>query len=212
MSFATAKLFDWLQGADFYHDAHRAAVEQLPPGNDKLWVDVGCGPGLVTRLAAARGYRAIGIDCDRHMISVAQWRAIRANSSAEFKLGDLGSLAVITPHADVISAASLLAVVEDKSAALHALLAAIKPGGYLLIIEPTAAMTPSAADTLLKNGLGGKRANGLRLWARARHGRATNPELLNVTLAKVVHHESLLSGLLGVWVLQTLPGTVPNLC
>ena len=33
MSFAAAKLFDWLQGADFYHDAHRAAVEQLPPAS-----------------------------------------------------------------------------------------------------------------------------------------------------------------------------------
>lgn len=205
MSFATAKLFDWLQGADFYHDAHRAAVEVLPLGNGKLWIDVGCGPGLVTRLAAARGYHAIGIDRDRHMIAVAQRRAARAISSAEFKLGAIDSLAAITPHADVISAASLLAVVDDKSAALHALLAAVKPGGCLLIIEPTAAMTPTAADALLKNGLGGKRANGLRLWARARHGRAINPELLNVTSANVVHHESLLSGLLGVWVLQTLP-------
>ena len=71
MSFIAAKLFDWLQGADFYHAAHRAAVEHLPPGDGKLWVDVGCGPGLVARLAAARGYRAIGVDRDRHMIAAA---------------------------------------------------------------------------------------------------------------------------------------------
>ncbi len=203
MSFAAAKLFDWLQGANFYHDAHRAAVEVLPPGNGKRWVDVGCGPGLVTRLAAARGYHAIGIDRDRHMIAVAQRRAARATSSAEFKLGDIASLAAMTPRADVISAASLLAVVEDKAAALHALLAAVKPGGCLLVIEPTAAMTPTAAAALIRNGLGGRRINGLRLWARARHGRAINPDLFDAAYASAVHYTPLLSGLLGVWILRT---------
>ena len=204
MSFAVAKLFDWLQGADFYHDAHRAAVEQLPPGNGKRWVDAGCGPGLVTRLAAARGYRALGVDRDRHMIAVAQRRAARTGSSAEFKRGDIESLAAMTPRADVISAASLLAVVDNKATALEALLAAVKPGGCLLIIEPTAAMTPVAADTLIRNGLGGKRVNGLRLWARARHGRAINPDLFNVLPSSAVHHAPLLSGLLGVWILRTV--------
>ena len=204
MSFAAAKLFDWLQGADFYHDAHRAAVEQLPPGDGKLWVDVGCGPGLVTRLAAARGYHAIGVDRDRHMIATAQRRAARTGSAAEFQRGDIESLAAMAPRADVISAASLLAVVDDKAAALNSLLAAVKSGGCLLIIEPTAAMTPVAANALIGKGLGGKRVNGLRLWAHARHGRALNPELFNVAPASVVQHASLLSGLLGVWVLQTL--------
>jgi ubiquinone/menaquinone biosynthesis C-methylase UbiE len=203
VSFAAAKLFDWLQGADFYHAAHRAAVEQLPPGDGKLWVDVGCGPGLVTRLAAARGYRAIGVDRDHHMIAAAQRRAVQNGAAAEFQLGDIQSLAAMTARADVISAASLLAVVDDKIAALHALLAAVKPGGCLLIVEPTAAMTPKAADALIRNGLDGRRVNGLRLWARARHGRAINPELLYGTHANAVAYTSLLSGLLGVWVLRT---------
>ncbi len=203
MSFVAAKLFDWLQGADFYHDAHRAAVEQLPPGDGKLWVDVGCGPGLVTRLAAACGYHAIGIDRDTHMIATAQRLAVRAGSSAEFQRGDIESLAAMTPRADVISAASLLAVVDDKATALQALLAAVKPGGCLLIIEPTAAMTPVAADTLIRNGLGGKRVNGLRLWARARHGRTINPELFKEVNSSAVRYVPLLSDLLGAWILKT---------
>ena len=196
MSFAAAKLFDWLQGADFYHAAHLAAVEQLPPGDSKLWLDVGCGPGLVTRLAAARGYRAIGIDRDRHMITAAQRCAAREQSSAEFQLGDIESLAAMAPRADVISAASLLAVVYAQATALHALLAAVKPGGCLLVIEPTAAMTPTAVDTLIRNGLGGKRISGLRLWAHARHGRAVDPELFNVARAGAVHYAPVLTGLL----------------
>lgn len=202
MSFIAAKLFDWLQGADFYHAAHRAAVEHLPPGDGKLWVDVGCGPGLVARLAAARGYRAIGVDRDRHMIAAAQRRAAHTASPATFQSGDIESLTAMTPRADVVSAASLLAVVNDPAAALRALLAAVKPGGCLLIIEPTAAMTPTAAAALLRNGLGGKRTQGLRLWARARHGRAIDPGLFNLTPASAVHSTTLLSGLLGVWILR----------
>lgn len=158
----------------------------------------------MTRLAAARGYRALGIDRDRHMIAVAQRRAVQAGSSAEFQLGEIERLTAMTPRADVISGASLLAVMDDKAAALQALLAAVKPGGCLLIIEPTAAMTPAAADTLIRTGLGGKRVNGLRLWARARHGRAINPDLFNVLPSSAVHYAPLLSGPLGVWILRTV--------
>jgi len=157
----------------------------------------------VTRLAAARGYRAIGVDRDRHMIAAAQRRGAHAASAAAFQIGDIDSLATITPRADVISAASLLAVVNDQAAALSALLAAVKPGGCLLVIEPTAAMTPMSADTLIEHGLGGKRVAGLRLWARARHGRAIDPELFNAVQAAAVHYAPVLKGLLGIWVLRT---------
>lgn len=211
MSYATAKLFDWLQGADFYHAAHRTAVELLPRGDGQRWVDVGCGPGLVTRLAAAYGYRTLGLDRDRHMISTAQRRAARVGSCAEFQVGDIESLTTLTPRADVISAASLLAVVDDKPAALKALLAGVKPGGYLLVIEPTAAMTPAAADALIRAGLGGKRINGLRLWAHARRGRGINPELFGAVSTGAIHYAPVLAGLLGVWIMRasstvTLPG------
>ena len=57
-------LFTWLQGADFYRELHREAVEALPRGSGETWLDVGTGPGLVARLAAANGYRATGIDAD----------------------------------------------------------------------------------------------------------------------------------------------------
>ena len=111
-------LFTWLQGADFYRDLHRCAVQNLPPGKGKTWLDVGCGPGLVTRLAAEHGYRAQGVDTNPRTIKAAQRLALNHHSSAEFAIGNIAASPL---SADVVSAASLLAVLEDKLAGLHAL-------------------------------------------------------------------------------------------
>lgn len=132
-------LFTWLQGSDFYHDLHQEAVETAPPGNGENWLDVGCGPGLVARLAAAHGYHATGIDTDLQMIQTAKRIAKHQRSSASFRIGDVAGLPV--EAAEVVSAASLLAVLEDKLGGLNALWNCVRPGGTLLVIEPTEQMT-----------------------------------------------------------------------
>ena len=169
-------LFTWLQGADFYRDLHRCAVQSLPPGNGKTWLDVGCGPGLVTRLAAEQAYCAHGVDTNPRMIKAAQALARKHHSSAIFSVADItaGPLS-----ADVVSAASLLAVLDDKRAGLNALWQCVLPGGHLLIIEPTARMNPLNAKALIESGgVSRKRIIGLRLWAAVRQNRTIDPALL----------------------------------
>lgn len=89
MSYSSSKLFVWLQGADFYKDLHAQAMEGLPNGEGRTWLDFGCGPGLFTRLAAAKGYSAMGIDQDPSMIREAKKIAKREASSADFAVGDV---------------------------------------------------------------------------------------------------------------------------
>ena len=67
-----AVLFTWLQGAEFYKDLHKQAIDALPSGEGKTWVDLGCGPDLVSRLAAANFYDVTGIDTDLSMIKAAR--------------------------------------------------------------------------------------------------------------------------------------------
>lgn len=192
-------LFTWLQNATFYQDLHQRAVESLPAGAGKIWLDIGCGPGLVTRLAASRGYSAKGIDADPRMIKAAKRLAKHHHSSAEFEVGNITALPY--RYADVVSAASLLAVLDDKPSSLNALWQCVRPGGHLLIIEPTDRMNPENANNAIAMGLPLKRINGLRLWAAARKNRAVDPIICD-GLEGERQYADLLHGLVGAWIIR----------
>jgi len=193
-------LFTWLQGADFYRALHHEAVDMLPAGNGETWLDIGSGPGLVTRLAAERGYRALGIDTDPQTIAAAKRIAQRTHSPAEFQTGDFSTLSAESAH--VVSAASLLAVLPDREAGLRSLWHLLRPSGTLLIIEPTHQMTSENANRAIQNGLPKKRIIGLRMWANARQGNIVDPTLYEILDAKNIHYIPLLQGLVGGWVIQ----------
>lgn len=193
-------LFTWLQGAGFYHDVHAQAVEIVPAGSGKEWLDVGSGPGLVARLARARGYVVTGIDADASMIQAAKRIAKRQGMAIDFQTGDVFKL--VPESADVVSAASLLAVLDDQARGLKALWNAVRPGGTLLVVEPTKEMTGENAQKAIQNGLPRKRINGLRLWAAARQGNAVNPALYNTLDAETVQFTPLLDGMVGVWMIR----------
>ena len=192
-------LFTWLQGAHFYRDLHQRAVEQLPVGPGRIWLDVGCGPGLVTRFAAERGYSAKGVDADPSMIKAAKRLAKVHRSSAEFEVANIDGLP--ERYADVVSAASLLAVLDDKSSGLKSLWRCVRPGGHLLIIEPTNQMNPENAKKLIGVDLPQKRISGLRLWAAARQNRAVDPKIYDAIEAER-QYVDLLHGLVGAWVFR----------
>jgi ubiquinone/menaquinone biosynthesis C-methylase UbiE len=193
-------LFTWLQGADFYRALHHEAVESLPVGHGELWLDIGSGPGLVARLAAERGYRAIGIDTDPQMIASAKRIAHRTHSSTEFQTGDISTLTA--ESAQVVSAASLLAVLPDREAGLRSLWRLLRPGGTLLIIEPTRQMTSENASRAIQNGLPPKRIIGLRMWANARQANIVDPSIYETLGAESVHFQPLLEGLVGAWAIR----------
>ncbi|MFQ5456066.1 MAG: class I SAM-dependent methyltransferase [Nitrospirota bacterium] len=192
-------LFTWMQGAHFYQELHREAVETVPSGEGKRWVDVGCGPGLVSRIAVARGYKVTGIDMDPRMIKAAKHIGRHQKSPAMFEVGNVFSL----PEniADVVSAASLLAVIDDKHRCLQSLWGCVRQGGYLLIIEPTEKMNPDHAKRIIGSNLSSKRIQGLKLWAAARKNRAVDPEIFKSLQSKSLKYVELLEGLVGAWLL-----------
>ena len=188
-----AVLFTWLQGAEFYKDLHKQAVDAVPSGEGKTWIDLGCGPGLVSRLAAANFYDVTGIDTDFSMIKAARRIAKWHGSKAHFEVGDLTYL--MDKKANVISAASLLAVLDDREDALNIMWESVQPNGYLLIIEPTELMNQANANELIKSGLPKKRLNGLKRWAKARENRSIDPAIFENIEAKDVIILELLGGL-----------------
>lgn len=184
----SAALFSWLAGTPAYRDAHLAVVAAVPAGSPgDRWVDFGCGPGLVTIAAAAHGYEALGIDLDSGMIAAARRSARLQNSTAAFALGDVSEFEVAP--AAVVSAASLLAVVAHPPTALQRLWRAVAPGGTLLVVETTSAMTPRAVRARRGELPDARSRAALQMWATARQGRALDPamtsELTDSTLERV---------------------------
>lgn len=207
MGALSARFFGYVQDADFYRDLHREAVALLPPGDGKTWFDMGCGPGLVARLAHDRGYDAVGFDLDPHMVGLARRRSARAAGLRYVESG-LDDLVARHGRADVVSAASLLSVLADRRAALARLLDAVAPGGTLLVVETSEKMASQAAHLRHQNIAAGSRAWVLRLWAHMRRGtRAVDVEAL-CPQGYAVRRHALLGGFVNAWIVrpQARPG------
>ena len=202
---ASAQFFAWVQGATFYAEAHRDAVSLIPPSGGR-WLDVGCGPGLVPRLAADAGFDAVGIDRDPAMVRMAR-RQNRDRLAPHFEVGDINTLS--PSSADVVSATSLLAVLPEPHQGLHRLWAAVRPGGRLLILEATARMTPTEARVVAED-LPSHRRAGLMMWSRARRGRTIELDLLTHVPSSERTTTSLLHGLLAAIVLTKSRSTIEN--
>jgi len=197
MSAASAVFFAWVQGAPFYADVHAAAVDLLPKGGGKTWLDVGCGPGLVARLASQRGYDVVGIDHDPAMIQRAR-RFAHDERRCRFEVGDLDHLAG-AHRADIVSAASLLFALPNPHAAIRHLWRCVRAGGALLIVETTQDMVPARVRQA-RDGVRPGRGFALTLWALARRGRTIDPSVFDGIAPASQECKLLLNGLVQVWV------------
>lgn len=123
-------------GARFRHETLQFA--QLKPGDCVL--DVGCGTGVLTRLAAelvgSEG-EVVGIDPSEEMIQVAKRSAAKRHSEADFQLGVIESLPFTDERFDIVLSSMMLHHLppELKVTGLQEILRVLKPGGRLMVID-----------------------------------------------------------------------------
>ena len=113
---------------------HRRLASMLKAGMSVL--DVGCGSGAITRgIAEAVGSRGtvVGIDVSKELIALAA-----ASSSAQpnlsFEIADITRLGY-RDRFDVATAARVLQWLADPLAALQGMIAAVKGGGQLVVVD-----------------------------------------------------------------------------
>lgn len=75
------------------------AIEALPLAGDVI--DVGCGTGEHTLLAASRGASALGVDISRAAIEIARGKARERALEARFEVGDAFALRELGEQFDV---------------------------------------------------------------------------------------------------------------
>jgi ubiquinone/menaquinone biosynthesis C-methylase UbiE len=137
----TAPFYDWYcpklgLGQDFRR--HTLCYAALQPGERVL--DVGCGTGVVTRLAAevvGPAGVAIGIDPAVRMIAMARQNARRTDSRAVFKLAAIEHLPFEASSFDITVASFMLHHLPSdlKTEGLREVYRVLKPGGRLLVVD-----------------------------------------------------------------------------
>ena len=154
----------------------KQATKQVNLGKDytKEWADVGCSTGLMSRLAHHLEYKVTGFDINSFSLFVAKLLSFNLKNITYLK----DDFSTFQEKFDVVSATSLLSVVDDKQETLLQLTALLKDSdSTLIIIEPTSSMTKRNVYKLMSNFKKFWLYKGLLLWASAREGKDVSAEL-----------------------------------
>ncbi|MGW5525967.1 class I SAM-dependent methyltransferase [Streptomyces xanthochromogenes] len=135
------------------------------------FLDLGCGTGSLSLLAAARGHRVTAVDLSPRMAELA--RAKLAGTGAEVLTGDAARPPVEGRTFDTILARHVVWALPDPEAALRHWWSLLRPGGRLILVEGvwgdagitaerlTGALAPLSAETRYE-----RLSGDARLWGR----------------------------------------------
>jgi SAM-dependent methyltransferase len=126
---------------------------RLVPEDAKRALDVGCGDGSLTRALAARGITTLGIDASPRMIALARARA-GDTPLLEYRIGDI-LIDPLPPASFDLVVSIAMAHHAPLERVVNALIAAVAPGGTLLI-----------QDVTTRRGIRHLPANGIAWFAR----------------------------------------------
>ncbi|MGI5374286.1 class I SAM-dependent methyltransferase [Streptomyces sp. CA-251387] len=103
------------------------------PGRASDVLDLGCGTGSLSLLAAEQGHRVTGVDRSPAMVDLA--RAKLAGRDAAFLVGDAAAPPVGEERFDVVLVRHVLWALPDPARVLRHWVGLLRPGGRLVLVE-----------------------------------------------------------------------------
>jgi SAM-dependent methyltransferase len=119
--------------AETIADVHQAVVETVGAAGGKRWLDVACGTGGVTELAARGGAGVTGIDLAPALIETAKRRAAEKGLDIDYRVGDAENLDVEDSGFDVVTSTFGVMFAPDQPRAATELARVTRPGGMLAL-------------------------------------------------------------------------------
>ncbi|MER6308813.1 class I SAM-dependent methyltransferase [Streptomyces sp. NPDC001657] len=113
--------------------AWAARLRTWLPAEPAEVLDLGCGTGSLSLLAAEQGHRVLGVDRSPRMIERARTKL--AGREATFLVGDAAEPPVGERRFDVVLVRHLLWALPDPTAALRRWADLLVPGGRLVLVE-----------------------------------------------------------------------------
>ncbi len=113
-----------------------AVLDAVGPGPFRAVLDLGTGTGRMLELLAPRADRAVGIDANHAMLTVARARLERGGSrNTQVRQGDLYALPVERDGFDLVILHQVLHFLDDPSRALKEAARTLRPGGRLVVVD-----------------------------------------------------------------------------
>jgi ubiquinone/menaquinone biosynthesis C-methylase UbiE len=127
----------------------RTAIKRLQLQPEDVFLEVGCGGGVLLDMVLPVVQQACGIDHSPDMVELARQKNARALSEgrAEIVQGNVQALPWDDNHFTCAAGVEMLCFVEDPMLALQELYRVLQPGGRLVFV--TAAQPESALSRLL---------------------------------------------------------------
>ena len=108
--------------------------ERLGSGNGQV-LDIGCGPGVMTKQIRDLGWEYVGIDISKEMIELANMR-FNQDPHVCFKVGSVEKIEEKDSSFDVVVAMGLVEYVADDEVVIREVARVLKPGGLFIVSLP----------------------------------------------------------------------------
>lgn len=121
-------------------------LDTVPAGADGTWVEVACGPGLISRGLAPKVGRVIGVDLTRAMVAVGQAEAARGGlRNLAFIQGDALRLPFADGALDGAVTRFSLHHIPVPGRCVAEMVRVVRPGGAVVIADHVATADGAAA-------------------------------------------------------------------
>lgn len=140
--------FDMVGQTDWQMSVERTLVYWMGihPSYDVL--DVGCGTGHFVTLLAQRAGFVTGVDASQDMVERANRNLSEYGvSNAAVVQGRIQKLPFQSDRFDIVTCLNLLFMYEDPTPLMRELVRVCKPGGQVVLMEPSQVFNPWSAQT-----------------------------------------------------------------
>jgi SAM-dependent methyltransferase len=110
-----------------------AVVDRLDPAPGEVVLDLGCGTGNATLVAATRGAEVIGVDPSPRLLGVARQSAERRGLDVRFELGAAQDIPIDGASVDAIVSVFAVIFAPDATAAAGEMDRVLRPGGRIVL-------------------------------------------------------------------------------